>query len=57
MSKIEYDIKTKIEQVGRRLQDWNLSINFGIKTGFNDAFIIDEKTKNKLIEEDSKSVP
>lgn len=27
----------------------------GITTGFNDAFIIDEDTKNKLISEDSKS--
>ena len=37
------------------LSDWNLTINFGIKTGYNDAFIIDENTKNRLIEEDPKS--
>jgi hypothetical protein len=30
-------------------------IEYGIKTGFNQAFIIDSTTRNKLIEEDSKS--
>ena len=37
------------------LKDWNIQINSGIKTGFNEAFIIDEETKNKLIKEDKKS--
>lgn len=37
------------------LKDWNIQINYGIKTGFNEAFIIDEETKNKLILEDKKS--
>ena len=27
----------------------------GIKTGLNEAFVIDEKTKNRLIDEDPKS--
>jgi hypothetical protein len=30
-------------------------IKYGIKTGFNEAFIIDEKLKNELIHEDPKS--
>ena len=33
----------------------DININYGIKTGFNKAFIIDESTKNKLIELDSKN--
>ncbi|MEI0526491.1 Eco57I restriction-modification methylase domain-containing protein [Brachyspira murdochii] len=37
------------------LKDWNIKINYGIKTGFNEAFIIDEETKNNIIKEDSKS--
>ena len=28
---------------------------YGIKTGFNEAFVIDEATKKRLIEEDPKS--
>ncbi len=31
------------------------AINYGIKTGFNDAFIIDNQTKEALIAEDPKS--
>ena len=49
------DLKKKIEKIGKPLKNWNIQINYGIKTGFNEAFIIDEETKNKLIEEDKKS--
>ncbi len=31
------------------------SINYGIKTGYNDAFIIDNETKEALVKEDPKS--
>jgi adenine-specific DNA-methyltransferase len=36
-------IKEKIEKVGIPLRDWDVQINYGIKTGFNDAFIISLK--------------
>ena len=55
LNPIELSIKKKIEQYGTKLQDWNLSINRGILTGYNDAFIIDEATKNSLITADPKS--
>ena len=55
LNKTELSIKNKIEAIGVPLSDWKLRINFGIKTGYNDAFIIDESTKNKLIKEDPKS--
>ncbi|MCC5916021.1 MAG: class I SAM-dependent DNA methyltransferase [Cryomorphaceae bacterium] len=48
-------IKEKAELVGKPLRDWNVEINYGIKTGFNDAFVIDLETRNKLIAEDPKS--
>ena len=31
------------------------AINYGIKTGYNDAFIIDNQTKDALIAEDPRS--
>ncbi|MEO0203568.1 MAG: hypothetical protein ABIL67_00955, partial [candidate division WOR-3 bacterium] len=34
-------LKEKIEKVGKPLKDWRVKIYFGIKTGFNEAFIID----------------
>ena len=46
---IELKIKKKIEKIGTPLKDWNIKINYGIKTGLNDAFVIDKITKNKLI--------
>jgi len=48
-------IKERIEIVGLLLRDWDVSINYGIKTGFNDAFIIDGKTKDNLIALDAKN--
>lgn len=54
LNKTEKDILEKVKKC-KPLKDWNIQINYGIKTGFNEAFIIDEKTKNKLILEDKKS--
>ena len=54
LNKIEKDILAKVQKF-KPLKDWNIQINYGIKTGFNEAFIIDEETKNKLTAEDKKS--
>lgn len=51
----ELAIKKKIEKVGTPLNEWDVKINYGIKTGFNEAFIIDGATKDELIRRDSKS--
>ena len=40
---------------GIALKDLPITINYGIKTGFNDAFFIDEATRNRLIAEDPNS--
>ncbi|TCK85071.1 DUF7149 domain-containing protein [Albibacterium bauzanense] len=55
LSPIEQQIKAKIETIGTPLKNWEISINYGIKTGFNDAFIIDGKKKAELITLDPKS--
>ena len=55
LSNIETNIKHKIESVGIPLKDWDISINYGIKTGLNEAFIISTQKKNELIAEDPKS--
>jgi len=49
-----FDIATRIEKQGIPLKDWNIAINYGVKTGCNKAFIIDGKTKDKLIEDPKK---
>ena len=52
--KAHFDILKKMQQ-GRALKDMPISINYGIKTGYNDAFFIDGATRNRLIAEDPKS--
>ncbi|MDR1219790.1 MAG: hypothetical protein LBK73_09310 [Treponema sp.] len=56
LSDIEQRIKTKIERIGKPLKDWDISINYGIKTGCNEAFIIGKEKRDELIEKDAKSV-
>ena len=51
------ELKEKIENKGIKLKKINdLNIYRGILTGFNEAFIIDEKKKNELVKEDPKSL-
>ena len=55
LSPLEHSIKGKIISSGVPLSEWNLAINYGIKTGFNDAFIISGEKKDELIKADPKS--
>ena len=50
LSPIEQSIKRKIESVGTPLKDWDIQINYGIKTGFNDAFIIRTEKRNEILD-------
>ena len=55
LSPAELALKQKIERVGKPLKEWDISINRGIVTGYNPAFIIDNQTRERLIHEDPKS--
>ena len=55
LSNTEKRIKDKMEAVGTPLKDWNVTINRGIITGYNKAFIIDTATKDALVAAHSKS--
>ena len=55
LSAIEQPIMDKMEAVGTPLKEWDISINYGIKTGYNTAFIIDDATREALIAKDSNS--
>ncbi len=56
ISKNKLKLKEKIEEKGIKLEKWDLNIYFGIKTGLNEAFIIDKKTKNQLVNENNKEL-
>ncbi len=49
-----FNILNKIKN-GTPLKELPIDINNGLKTGFNDAFYIDEETRQQLIAEDPKS--
>jgi hypothetical protein len=48
-------INKAFEKFGKPLKDWDIKINFGIKTGFNEAFIIDQAKRDELVAEDISS--
>ncbi len=52
----EFDeIRKKIEANGKLLVNWDVNFYRGITTGYNEAFVIDTLTKDKLIAEDKKN--
>ena len=55
LSNTEQSVMDKMQKMGTPLKEWNVKINFGIKTGYNKAFIINERTRRALIAEDPKS--
>ncbi|GHR85982.1 type II restriction endonuclease Eco57I subunit R [Helicobacter pylori] len=43
------DLRDKIESIGAPLKDWDISINYGIKTGANEAFIIPTEKRDAIL--------
>jgi hypothetical protein len=47
-------IKLAVEQQGVPLEKWQIQINYGIKTGNNDAFYLKDKQREEFIAEDPR---
>ncbi|GAA7098770.1 hypothetical protein Kyoto55A_05650 [Helicobacter pylori] len=43
------DLRDKMESVGTPLKDWDIQINYGIKTGTNEAFIITTEKREEIL--------
>ena len=43
------NIKNKIDKIGVPLKDWDIQINYGIKTGCNEAFIINNEKREEIL--------
>ncbi|ADU40282.1 Eco57I restriction endonuclease [Helicobacter pylori 35A] len=43
------DLRGKMERFGTPLKDWDIQINYGIKTGANEAFIITTEKRNEIL--------
>ena len=52
LSDLEQSVMDKMLAIGTPLKEWDIEINYGIKTGYNKAFIIDNQTKEALVAED-----
>ncbi|GAA8699806.1 class I SAM-dependent DNA methyltransferase [Helicobacter pylori] len=44
------DLRDKMESVGTPLKDWDIQINYGIKTGANEAFIITTEKREEILD-------
>ena len=55
LSHAEHSVMDKMKARGTPLKGWDVAINYGIKTGYNEAFIIDDAVRQALIAEDSRS--
>ncbi|ACD48946.1 type IIG restriction enzyme/methyltransferase [Helicobacter pylori] len=43
------DLRGKMESIGTPLKDWDIQINYGIKTGANEAFIIPTEKREEIL--------
>ncbi|GAA7504005.1 class I SAM-dependent DNA methyltransferase [Helicobacter pylori] len=43
------DLRDKMESVGTPLKDWDIQINYGIKTGANEAFIVPTEKRDAIL--------
>ncbi len=43
------DLRDKMEKAGTPLKDWDIQINYGIKTGANEAFIIPTEKRDAIL--------
>ena len=55
MSLTEQSVLAKMRAKGRLLKDWGISIQRGVITGYNKAFIVDTATREALIAADQRS--
>ncbi|MCD6463083.1 MAG: Eco57I restriction-modification methylase domain-containing protein, partial [Thermotogae bacterium] len=46
---VEHRLREKIKSIGKPLKDWDIKIFYGIKTGLNEAFIIDEEKRQEIL--------
>ncbi len=55
VTKIEWDVLDKIDDAGTPLRDWGIGMASGVKTGCNDAFIVDSAIRQNLLNQDPNS--
>ena len=51
----EMKLQEKIQNLGKPLKEWDVSIFRGVLTGLNEAFIIDTPTRDRILQQDPRS--
>jgi hypothetical protein len=51
----EQNLNVKIVKTGKQLKEWKIKIYFGIKTGLNEAFVVDKENYECLVEADKNN--
>ena len=54
LSPERYAIKAQVEAQGVPLEKWKIQINYGIKTGFNDAFYLTREERDSFVAKDPR---
>ena len=55
LSRLEQSVLDKMRDKGTPLKGWDIRINYGVKTGLNEAFIINDAARQELVAQDPKS--
>ena len=55
LSRTEQHVRDKVADVGVPLKRWKLAINRGVVTGYNKAFIVDDRVRRRLVADDPKT--
>lgn len=55
LTPVENDILKTVQELGKQLYHWKVEINRGVLTGYNEAFIIDQKKRDALVAKDAKN--
>lgn len=49
------EIIRDVELAGKKLRNWKIEINYGLKTGLNEAYVINQSTKDELLVSEPRS--
>ena len=55
LSKVERDVLAKMRRLGLPLKEWEVTLSYGIKTGYNKAFIVNHEIRRQLMTDDPRS--
>ncbi|MXX48233.1 MAG: hypothetical protein F4Z38_07995 [Chloroflexi bacterium] len=56
LSMVEWSVMEKMQRLGTPLRDQDVKTNLGVITGLNEAFVIDSRTRERILDDDPRSV-